>query len=89
MGGDCRIKAWVCTANTKYSEPPEPCVVYASRRSQAIKIAYNNGPGFDNLDFTDIRCRRSPENDGNDRGFGMYNPEDGTWYTESFRRFYD
>ena len=84
------IKAWVCTVKDdpeKYPDPPEPCVVYARTRSQACKIAYNNGPGFDNVDYVDIRARRFPENDGMGEGFGMYNPEDGSWYTESFRRF--
>lgn len=84
---DAPILAWVCTAKDGISDPPDPCIVYAQRRSQAMKIAYNNGPGFDMVDYTDIRCRRAPEHDGTGQGIGMYNPEDGSWYHETFRRY--
>jgi len=87
-GLDPRIMAWVCTAKVGHPHPPEPVVVYAARRAQAVKIAYNHGPGFDMVDYIDIRCRRFPVNDGNDSGFGMYDPETGEWIVESFRRFY-
>jgi len=85
------IVAWVCTAKidpVKYPEPPEPCIVYAVKRSQACKIAYSHGNGFDVVDYIDIRARRAPEHDGEDRGFGMYDPDTGKWLVESFRRFY-
>ena len=75
----------------KRRHPPlsgPPVVVYAARRSQACKIAYNHGPDFDTIDYTDIRCQRSPDQDGGGEGFGMYDPESGEWLVESFRQFF-
>lgn len=87
---DPRILAWVCRAKDghPFGESTGPVVVYAAKRSQAIKIAFNHGNGFDVLDFTDIRCRRFPEEDGGGRGFGMYDPDTGKWLVESFRHFF-
>ena len=51
--------AWECSG-TSVEGTPDPCIVYAQRRSQAKKVAHNHGPGFDMIDFTDIRCRRRP-----------------------------
>ena len=78
------IRAWRCSAHTGHLDP-DSCIVFARRRSQAKKIAYDHGPGFDQVNWMDIRCRRAPEFDGTGGpDCGMYN-EDGSWHIQTFR----
>ena len=75
------MKAWECSSASDREDSPGPCVVYARTRSRAKSVAYNHG--LEDVDYTEIRCRRKPIMDGS--GFvmetaleGMFG-DDGVW----------
>ena len=81
------VRAWTCTGFTGYLDP-SPCVVFARRAGQAKQIALNHGPGFDAVNYNDIRVRRAPEHDDKQptsNSVGMFNA-DGSFHHESFKR---